>query len=112
MNKKHFFVTLIVFISFISSFNLFQRTVSASQYREVRVTKPVKIYKMKIGHPLYKTHAISSKTLKKGQKVKIQDSASYAWIVTHKGWSNGYFKSNGKYFWQCPTPTGWYQLIK
>lgn len=32
--------------------------------------------------------------------------------ICGKGWANGYFKSNGKYFWQCPMPAGWYQLIK
>lgn len=78
--------------------------------RVVEVIKPTKIYKIKIGHPRYKSHVVATKTLKNGQKVKIQTAASYTWIVTHKGWSNGYFKTNGKYFWECPTEKGWYKL--
>jgi hypothetical protein len=118
MKKKSSVIGAITFICLILSLGLTKQKALASRWttyrhpREVKVIKPIKIYKMKFAYPLYKTHAIGSKTLKKGQKVKIQIAASYEWIVTHKGWSNGYFKHGGKYFWQCPTPTGWYKLVK
>ena len=108
-----------VIFGVLLSLNVFGRNVQAKYWkeyyfkpREVKVIKPVKIYKMKIAYPLYKTHAVASKILRKGQKVHIRDVASYEWLVTHKGWANGYFKAHGKYFWQCPKAKGWYKLVR
>lgn len=108
-----------VIFGVLLSLNVFGQNVQAKYWkeyyfkpREVKVIKPVKIYKMKIAYPLYKTHAVASKTLRKGQKVHIRDVASYEWLVTHKGWANGYFKAHGKYFWQCPKAKGWYKLVR
>lgn len=119
MKRKSLLMSFLVIFGVLLSLNVFGQNVQAKYWkeyyfkpREVKVIKPVKIYKMRIAYPLYKTHAVASKTLRRGQKVHIRDVASYEWLVTHKGWANGYFKAHGKYFWQCPKAKGWYKLVR
>lgn len=85
--------------------------------REVKVIKPVRINKVKVGNPRAYNHVVAHKTLKKGTKLKIQHVASYTWIIHKKGLADGYFKSPktkaGKYFWETGNyPKKWYKLVK
>ncbi|WEV39222.1 hypothetical protein OZX58_03005 [Lactobacillus sp. ESL0680] len=85
-----------------------------SRPRKVEVVKPVQISEIKKGVPLYKSHCVGHKVLKKGTQLKIQHAASYIWIVQKKGLANGYFKTDGhKYFWVAGNyPKYWYKLVK
>ncbi|WEV51869.1 hypothetical protein OZX69_03990 [Lactobacillus sp. ESL0731] len=80
--------------------------------REVKVVKSVRINKIKKEVPLYKSHCVGHKILKKGTRLKIQHVASYTWIVQKKGLANGYFNSSN-YFWETGNfPKHWYKLVK
>lgn len=86
MKRRSLLMSFLVIFGVLLSLNVFGQNVQAKYWkeyyfkpREVKVIKPVKIYKMKIAYPLYRTHAVASKTLRKGQKVHIRDVASYEW---------------------------------
>ena len=70
----------------------------AKKPRTVVLTRPRYIYEIQGTTPRYKSYEIRKKLLKAGTSIKIQHVASYDWIVTKRGYANGYFKKNQK-FW-------------
>lgn len=70
----------------------------AKKPRTVVLTRPRYIYEIQGTTPRYKSYEIRKKLLKAGTSIKIQHVASYDWIVTNRGYANGYFKKNQK-FW-------------
>ena len=70
----------------------------AKKPRTVVLTRPRYIYEIQGTIPRYKSYEIRKKLLKAGTSIKIQHVASYDWIVTKRGYANGYFKKNQK-FW-------------
>lgn len=77
--------------------------------RTVRVTKNHKIYEIQGTIPRSQNYLIRTKTLKRGQIVKIHHVAEQTWIVQGKGLVNGYYKSRGR-FWAANGMKGWYSL--
>ena len=102
-------------------FNSHTQTIEASKIkhdyfwwekpRTVRVTKKHKIYEIQGVIPRYKSYVVKTKTLKKGQIVKIHHAASFLWIVQGKGLANGYASGNDySRFWVANGMKGWYSL--
>lgn len=118
MKLKKVALTVVAIAMAIVGLSTVNKTVSAHSFqwwckpREVEVVKPVRINEIKKGVPLYKSHCVSHKILKKGTRLKIQHAASYTWIVQKEGLANGYFNS-GRYFWETGNnPKHWYKLVK
>ncbi|GAX06991.1 hypothetical protein IWT25_02339 [Secundilactobacillus pentosiphilus] len=64
-------------------------------YRHVYVKKTTTAYKMKMTNPLYKSYAVSHKTLHSGTHIYVKSNQlHYAWYVKGSGMTN-----TSKYFW-------------
>lgn len=80
-----------------------------SKPRTVKVTRNHKVYEIQGTIPRCDNYLIRSKTLKRGQIIKIHHTAEQLWIIQKKGWANGYGKENGR-FWVANGMKGWYSL--
>lgn len=105
MKQKNIILTVLALLAVTFGLVTTTQTASAHSYqwwckpRRVMAIVPHKIYEIQPVTPRYKSYRIRTKTLKPGDEVKIQHVASYTWLVTGKGLSNGYFHSNNKPFW-------------
>lgn len=80
-----------------------------SKPRTVKVTRNHKVYEIQGTIPRCDNYLIRTKTLKRGQIVKIHHTAEQLWVVQKKGWANGYSRGNGR-FWVANGMKGWYSL--
>lgn len=80
--------------------------------RTVVLTKPRYIYEIQGTTPRYKSYEVRKKLLKAGTTLKIQHVASYDWLVTKRGYANGYFKNNQKFWVMNDSKGNWKKLYK
>jgi len=95
--KKHRFLIIILMVLTIGSLSISTETASAKSYwahnHWVTLKRNVKVSKIKISYPLYKSHSVATYTAKKGSHYLVRhNSYNYGWLLY-----SGKFHSDSKY---------------
>lgn len=116
--KRVALITGTLFLTVCGCLGANGNTVSAHSWswwakpRTVVLTKPRYIYEIQGAAPRYKSYEVRKKLLKAGTTLKIQHVASYDWLVTKRGYANGYFKNNQKFWVMNDSKGNWKKLYK